>query len=729
MFKSLTRYIEIYETLDLGNKLYQPDQMIQQLLADANKNAKQPKANVIVSTPIQTPERKITIGTLNGVLENKRFGYKYCYEKCVKLNENKTLTLPYDVINSVTFIGQDIENQGVNIIENKINVMVNEFGWEIKEPPITVVASGNKFIKVVYKGESLNSRNMTTYYLNNIDNPSYTCGINFKYYENDIEHVAEQVEHILSTFILKERFGGYITNTENGFEYQYKNAIEKKDEKIYFADGIYISTYSRVNREKYTLTEFIEHRKKEYIEELKWKDVEELGVYECGNNKFYKLLVKSEKQKMETFIYTDQDVPNVWYIMNFRANIDVEISNINDEMEFVLSSFKILKDKKNGTCVSKKYGIKYDYINVNKIEDENEIVFSNNRKMFIKLKNLKTFNSESECIRSVIFEYTEFYSWVLKSEMTQTIYGNNVYKKTSFSNSKKLGYNMDLYFRYIQETNYMIIVAVYYYNDEIFELSKEVETVFSTIEMLGLKSGKEMIGNTGVSVEYSNAIGAEKGVIYYSTNTRVVLTVFDSERYNDEKALYENANKSALENGWEIVGEQDILILEKYAHMFELKKKDSKYRMKSYFIKSSNDRQVYNIDVKFYDDEDIQYGQEIQEIINSLKLESGKDGILKLTSDPGTQKSFYLVFDEPIQGNVKATFKMQLPTDNFIYINAAGSKGAGLNREDIGIASIWPKNGTTTVKFYNPYTGTTGITLANHTANKWYDVCVKLSSG
>lgn len=628
MFKRLMRYIEIYETLDLGNKLYQPDQMIQQLLADAGKNAKQPKTSVVVSTPAQTPERNVTTGTLSGILENKRFGYKYCYENCVKLNENNTLTLPHDVINSVTFIGPDLERPGVNLIENKINIMVNEFGWEIKEQPVTVMSSGNKFVKVVYKGEGSTSRNMTTYYFNNVENPSYTCGINFKYYENDIEYVSAQVENILSTFILKERFGGYITNTENGFEYQYKNAIEKSDEKIYFADRIYISTYSRVNREKYTVLEFIEARKKEYIEELKWKDVEDLGVYEYGNNKFHKLLIKSEKQKMETFIYANEDVPDVWYLINFRANIDVEISNISDEVEFVLSSFKILSDKKKGTCVSKKYGIKYDYINVNKIEDENEIIFSNNRKMFIKLKNLKTFNNEEECIRNVIFEYTEFYSWVLKSEISQAVYGNNVYKKTSFSSRKNLGYNMDLYFRYIPETNYMIIVAVYYYNDEILELSKETETVFLTLEMLGLKSGKEMIGNTGVSVEYSNAIGSEKGIIYYSTNTRVVLSVFDSERYNDEKAMYENANKSALENGWEIIAEQNILIGEKDAHMFELKKKESKYRMKSYFIKSSNNRQVYNIDVKFYDDEDIQYGQEVLEIINSLKLESGKDGVL-----------------------------------------------------------------------------------------------------
>lgn len=629
IFKKLVRYAEIYEILDLGNTLYQPDKMVQQMLNKAQENAKKPVKNAVVSGSVTIPERKITTGSLSGIRESKRYGYKYCYENCVEMDKERGLILPYDIINTITFITPDMENPSADIIESKINVMTNEYGWEMVNQPETVVYSGNQFIKVIYKGSNPDSRKMTTFYYCNEKNSSCTCGINFKYYENDIENVSSQIENILSSFILLERIGGYMTNEEKGFEFQYKNALEKKDEKIYFYDNINVSTSVHVNREKYDLSQYIEYRKKELIE-LGWKEVEEQGEVEFGKNKFYKFLATTDNHKMETYTLKNNDSQDVWYQINFKSSIDVDISNLSEEVEFILDSFTLLNTKKRGIVESRKYGIKYSYENVNKIGNDTEIIFSNNRSMYIKLKNLKTFSNEAECIRNVICEYTELYNWVLKSELTEVIFGNNVYKKTYFSSSKTLGRNMDLYFRIIPETNYMLVVPVYYYNDEILELSNEVATVLSSLEMIGLKSGKELIANSGVSIEYKNAIGYDNGIVYYSTNTRVVINIYELDKYKDKIDLYESSNKTLIKNDWELIGEQCIAFGNKNANMYEFKMKDSKYKAKSYFIDSETGRQVYNLCVKYFDREDIEYADEIFSLLNSIKVESGSDGYLVL---------------------------------------------------------------------------------------------------
>lgn len=102
---------------------------------------------------------------------------------------------------------------------------------------------------------------------------------------------------------------------------------------------------------------------------------------------------------------------------------------------------------------------------------------------------------------------------------------------------------------------------------------------------------------------------------------------------------------------------------------------------------------------------------------------SVSDGVLQMKANSGVNRSYYLKFDRAVSGNLKASFKIQVPTDQFFYIDACGQQGTS-NNVPMNICSLWAQSGKLVARFYNPYVGTKGIELTNHTDDKWYNVTV-----
>ncbi|MBQ3038701.1 MAG: Ig-like domain-containing protein, partial [Clostridia bacterium] len=106
-------------------------------------------------------------------------------------------------------------------------------------------------------------------------------------------------------------------------------------------------------------------------------------------------------------------------------------------------------------------------------------------------------------------------------------------------------------------------------------------------------------------------------------------------------------------------------------------------------------------------------------------------GVLKVTTASGSKHAVFKVFEQPIDGNVKITMKVQFPSigGNPIYMQGSGAVSATDTRAMMQYVAFWLSGGKLMVAspHHNPKNGATVLYEdAQYSADKWYDITLML---